>query len=183
MALVTLTNLNVVENPAPLLSPISFEITFEVIAALKEDLEFKMLLAIGSEEKELESVLVGPVPVGVNRFVFTSDPLKPALIPAEDVLDVMGVLVTCSYRDKEFVRVGYFVHNEYAEPEVNENPPSTPDYAKLFRKFLVEKPRVTRFSIPWDEEEKLPDEAALIGSTENGDKPATETVVADDVEP
>jgi histone chaperone ASF1 len=50
------------------------EITFDVFAELKEDLEFK-LIYVGSAESEqhdqvLESIMVGPVPVGTNRFTF-----------------------------------------------------------------------------------------------------------------
>ena len=52
-------------------------------------------------------------------------------IPKEDSLGVTVVLLTCSYRGNEFVRVGYYVNNEYSDPEMNENPPSTPQYGKV----------------------------------------------------
>lgn len=41
------------------------------------------------------------------------------------------VLLTCSYRDKEFVRVGYYVNNEYTEEEMKENPPARPVIEKV----------------------------------------------------
>lgn len=41
------------------------------------------------------------------------------------------VLLTCSYRDKEFVRIGYYVNNEYTDPELNENPPIQPVFQKV----------------------------------------------------
>ena len=34
---------------------------------------------------------------------------------------------------------------------MNENPPMKPDIAKLIRHILVEKPRVTKFQIDWDD--------------------------------
>ncbi len=48
--------------------------TVEVLAELKDDLEFK-LIYVGSAESEahdqvLESIMVGPLPVGLNKFVF-----------------------------------------------------------------------------------------------------------------
>ena len=60
------------------------------------------------------------------------------------------VLVTCSYREKEFVRVGYYVNNEYTEEYDEEvGPPKPLDMNKVRRSVLAEKPRVTRFPIQW----------------------------------
>lgn len=36
------------------------------------------------------------------------------------------MLLTCSYKEKEFVRVGYYVNNEYSDSELRENPPARP---------------------------------------------------------
>ena len=62
--------------------------------------------------------------------------------------------MTCSYNStQEFFRVGYYVNNAYSEefPELVENPPNVPDISKLTRHILVEKPRVTKFQIDWEE--------------------------------
>ncbi|CAG8774642.1 1203_t:CDS:1, partial [Racocetra fulgida] len=40
-----------------------------------------------------------------------------------ELLDVTVIIITCSYNDQEFVRVGYYVNNEYIEEELRENPP------------------------------------------------------------
>lgn len=61
------------------------------------------------------------------------------------------MLLTCSYRGQEFVRVGYFVNNDYTDPELRENPPAKPLFDKLTRNILASKPRVTRFKINWDD--------------------------------
>jgi hypothetical protein len=37
-------------------------------------------------------------------------------IPEDDLLGATVVMVTCSYRNNEFVRVGYWVSNTYTEP-------------------------------------------------------------------
>jgi histone chaperone ASF1 len=71
------------------------------------------------------------------------------MIPEEDKIGVTVVLVTCSYRSREFVRVGYYVNNDYADPMLLENPPAKVDVAKLQRNILADKPRVTRFPIDW----------------------------------
>ena len=49
------------------------------------------------------------------------------------------VLLTCSYRDKEFVRVGYYVNNEYTEEEMKENPPARPVIEKVTYAFTILK--------------------------------------------
>ena len=139
------------------------------------------MIYVGSPEssdhdQELDSVLVGPVPVGTNKFVFQvrrvlcthvcvvvaclllvavrrllcvcwgrthpraqcccrpqlppsplslslslslsppsytgqADPPDHLQIP--NLLGVTVVLLTCSYRDKEFIRIGYYVNVEY----------------------------------------------------------------------
>lgn len=153
MAYVTLTNITVLDNPTAFTNPFQFEVTFECAHPLEADLEWKITY-VGSAEDEsrdqvLEEVLVGPVPVGTNKFVFQSDPPNPDLIPDEDKVGVTVALVTCSYRGREFVRVGYYVNNDYADPFLLENPPASVDVSKLQRNILADKPRVTRFPIDW----------------------------------
>ncbi|GMF15234.1 unnamed protein product [Phytophthora lilii] len=139
MAYVTLTNITVLDNPTAFTNPFQFEVTFECAQPLEA----------GARDQVLEEVLVGPVPVGTNKFVFQSDPPNPDMIPDEDKVGVTVALVTCSYRGREFVRVGYYVNNDYADPFLLENPPARVDVSKLQRNILADKPRVTRFPIDW----------------------------------
>uniref|UniRef100_A0AC11CFD4 Anti-silencing function 1A histone chaperone n=8 Tax=Amniota TaxID=32524 RepID=A0AC11CFD4_SHEEP len=74
MAKVQVNNVVVLDNPSPFYNPFQFEITFECIEDLSEDLEWKIIY-VGSAESEeydqvLDSVLVGPVPAGRHMFVF-----------------------------------------------------------------------------------------------------------------
>lgn len=46
--------------------------------------------------------------------------------------------------------MGYYVSNEYNDPELQETPPEKPDYDKLTRNILASNPRVTKFKINWD---------------------------------
>jgi len=172
MAKVHVSNVVVLSNPSPFCDRFQFEITFECIEELKEDLEWKIIY-VGSAESEaydqtLDSVFVGPVPEGRHMFVFEADPPDTTKIPVADVVGVTVVLVTCSYRGKEFVRVGYYVNNEYTDPEMRENPPPTPLYEKLVRNILATQPRVTRFKIEWDDEPAAADleEMAATAPTE-----------------
>lgn len=154
MALVNVVNMAVLDNPAPFLSPFSFEITFECLQPLSDDLEWKVLYVGSAEDTShdqvLDEILVGPIPVGINKFVLQADAPDISQIPEGDILGVTVVLVTCSYREKEFVRVGYYVNNEYTEEYDEEaGPPKPLDMSKVKRSVLAEKPRVTRFPIQW----------------------------------
>lgn len=73
------------------------------------------------------------------------------VLAEQDAVGVTIVLLTCSYRGQEFVRVGYFINNDYTDPELKENPPARPQFDKLTRNILASKPRVTRFKINWDD--------------------------------
>jgi histone chaperone ASF1 len=80
----------------------------------------------------LNTVVVGPLPVGKHKFVFQADQPDPEKIPVADAIGVTAVLLTCSYKEHEFVRVGYFVNNDYIDdPELKDNPPPVPQYDKV----------------------------------------------------
>ena len=120
------------------------------------DLEWK-LTYVGSAESDahdqvLDTVLVGPVAVGSYKFVFQADPPDVSRIPQSDILGVTVLLLTCSYNDVEFIRVGYYVNNDYHDQfeELRENPPATVQIDKVVRNILEEKPRVTRFPCEFD---------------------------------
>lgn len=157
MAKVNICNVVVKDNPCPFLRSFQFEITFECVEDLDDDLEWKIIY-VGSAESEeydqtLDTVVVGPIVAGRHMFVFEADPPDCSKIPREDAVGVTVVLLTCSYRSQEFIRVGYYVNNEYSEPEMKENPPLEPDYSKLQRNILATCPRVTRFKIDWGDHE------------------------------
>jgi len=158
MAKVHVCNVLVLDNPTQFMSKLEFEITFECIEDLPEDLEWKIIY-VGSAESEeydqiLDTVYVGPVPEGRHKFVFTADPPNPHKIPVSDVVGVTVILITCAYRGHEFIRVGYYVSNEYSDPELQETPPETPNFDKLTRNILASNPRVTKFKINWDDPSK-----------------------------
>jgi len=79
------------------------------------------------------------------------------LIPESDLIGVTVVLIVCSYNEQEFVRVGYYVNNEYEDPEMRETPPEKVDLLKVVRNILSEKPRVTRVPIRWDNLDENPE--------------------------
>ncbi|KAL2176662.1 ASF1 like histone chaperone-domain-containing protein [Thermothelomyces heterothallicus CBS 202.75] len=162
MSVVSLLGVNVINNPAKFTDKYEFEITFECLESLQKDLEWK-LTYVGSAQsdqydQELDSLLVGPIPVGINKFVFEADPPDTKRIPIDELLGVTVILLTCAYDGREFVRVGYYVNNEYESEELRNNPPAKPEIDKIRRNVLANKPRVTRFAIKWDSEASAPPE-------------------------
>ncbi|CAM9756866.1 unnamed protein product, partial [Phaeothamnion confervicola] len=163
MAVVSVTNVVVMNNPTGFNQPLQFRITFQSARDLEEgnrtDLEWK-LVYVGSAEdtrydQVLEEVMVGPVHVGVNEFVLHAEAPDPTNIPECDLVGVTVVFITSSYRDKEFLRVGYYINNEHSDPAVNEaiaegQPMTTPILVNdVTRNILSDRPRVTRFPIDW----------------------------------
>jgi histone chaperone ASF1 len=100
---------------------------------------------------------VGPIPAGINAFDFAAPAPAHNLLPSVHPIEILGVtviIITASYRDKEFVRVGYYVNTYYADEAMQaeadalkegpEDPSRTVEWDKLERNVLIEKPKVTR---------------------------------------
>jgi hypothetical protein len=105
-----------------------------------------------SGDQVLEEVMVGPVSIGINRFVLQANAPNPALIANQDLIGVTVILITCSFMDNKFVQIGYYVNNEYSEPFEPENFPNPVEINKLYRNILADQPRVTRYAIDWSGE-------------------------------
>lgn len=98
---------------------------------------------------------MGPVPTGVNSFEFEGSAPDPKKIPHEDIMGVAALILTGSYKDQEFVRVGYYQNTEYDNEEMKkivEDAQGKVEKPVLFEKLVRDinnKPRVTRFQIKW----------------------------------
>ena len=96
---------------------------FYILYFRMTDLEWKVLYVGSAHDSQydqiLDEILVGPIPVGLNKFVLQADApnitqlLQQPNITSDDILGVTVVLVTCSYKEREFIRIGYYVNNEY----------------------------------------------------------------------
>eukprot|EP00993_Chasmostoma_nieuportense_P002403 NODE_3200_length_1012_cov_55.645198_g3055_i0.p1 GENE.NODE_3200_length_1012_cov_55.645198_g3055_i0~~NODE_3200_length_1012_cov_55.645198_g3055_i0.p1 ORF type:complete len:166 (+),score=30.05 NODE_3200_length_1012_cov_55.645198_g3055_i0:118-615(+) len=153
MAAIQVSNVLVMQNPAKYSDDFNFYIRFDAIEELSDDLNWK-LVYVGSSESEkydqvLEDVLVGPVARGPNEFVLNASSPDHTKIPPEHLLGVTVILLICTYKEQEFIRVGYYVNNDYPTEEERESPPEKVDIQRVVRNVLVEQPRVTTHSIEW----------------------------------
>jgi histone chaperone ASF1 len=94
------------------------------------DLEWK-LTYVGSAESEeydqiLDTVCIGPVAPGQYSFVFHAYPPDVSKIPSDDIVGVTVILLTCSYREQIFTRIGYYVSNQYENETMMDEPPAVP---------------------------------------------------------
>ena len=76
-----------------------------------------------------------------------ADPPDPLKIREEDIIGVTVLLLTCSYLGQEFIRVGYYVNNDYDDEQLREEPPQKVLVDRVQRNILADKPRVTKFPI------------------------------------
>lgn len=110
MAAVNVLNVEVLNPTAKFTDPIRLQVKFECVSELSDDLDWR-LVYVGSardptRDQELDSVQVGPVPLGVAQFVLEAPAPDPAKIPAEDLLGATALMLTCCYKGREFTRVG-----------------------------------------------------------------------------
>jgi len=87
-------------------------------------------------------------------LLLQADPPDPSKIQEEDIIGVTVLLLTCSYMGQEFLRVGYYVNNDYEDEQLKEEPPTKVLIDKVQRNILSDKPRVTKFPIDFHPEEE-----------------------------
>ena len=83
----------------------------------------------------------------------TNPPDAKKIPTKDDLLGVTAVVLTVSFRKKEFFRSGYYVYNSYTDQELIESDPEQVLIEKVQRNILADKPRITRFNIDWGTEE------------------------------
>jgi histone chaperone ASF1 len=153
MAAINVTNVRVLNNPANFKDCFRFEITFECLTPLQEDIEWKIIYVGSSNDAKhdqvLDTALIGPLQYGAMRFIFEAPGPDINKIPIDEVVGITAVILTCSYKDQEFYRIGYYVNNQYTEPELIENLPAAPILEKIQRSILEDRPRISKFPIEW----------------------------------
>lgn len=106
-----------------------------------------------------------------------ADPPDPLKIREEDIIGVTVLLLTCSYLGQEFIRVGYYVNNDYDDEQLREEPPQKVLTDRVQKNILADKPRVTKFPINFQpennehEQQPPPSPDRTTETFENGEEP------------
>ena len=58
-----------------------------------------------------------------------------------------ALILKVSFKEMEFLRVGYYVYNFYTDKQLVDNPPNKIIIEKVTRNILSDKPRITTFDI------------------------------------
>mmetsp|Transcript_5787 Transcript_5787/g.9231 ORF Transcript_5787/g.9231 Transcript_5787/m.9231 type:complete len:136 (+) Transcript_5787:3-410(+) len=134
MSLVNVLNVIVKQAKTPFMAPISFDIYFESVKALKHSLTWRIVYIGQAGDDQLDQILEeAEMDCDVaGRMTFTLEGNFPDVskLPPNEIVGVTAILLTCSYNtNQEFFRVGYYVNNAYSEefPDLIENPPMQPD--------------------------------------------------------
>lgn len=125
---IKIKDISVFNTPSKFTDNLKFEITFESLDDYEDDIEWK-LTYVGSVDSEsydqvLDSVLVGPIPKGISKFVLETPSPDWKKMPKKDVLGVTILFVSCLLKDEEFIRIGYYVNNEYDDPNIIQKIPN-----------------------------------------------------------
>ncbi|CAD8070979.1 unnamed protein product [Paramecium primaurelia] len=153
MSLVNITNIVIDDKPQPFQSPINIDIYFDVIVDIEDEIEW-MLLFIGSPKDEthdqiLDQFSMGPLQAGAKHFTLECNPPDWQKIPQNELLGITAFILTCSYKENEFFRVGYYIYTTYTSSENIENDPPKIIIEDISRQIFNNKPRITRFEIDW----------------------------------
>ena len=81
--------------------------------------------------------MVGPVALGQSMFVLQANAPDLTKIPPADLLGITAILISCHYRNQEFIRVGYYLKNEYTDPEMQVNPPEVCFSFSISESFII----------------------------------------------
>jgi len=145
----------ILENPAPLETPLKLEIQFEAYEDIAEEVDWELSF-VGTDGKvehdqELDSLTIGPIKAGVHRFTFDAPAPNLEKLSSDDLMDVTLLQLQVKYKEQPFIHISWFVAHRYTDPELIENPPSTPIIAKMERMIITDDVRVTTFAIKWDD--------------------------------
>merc|ERR1711920_1082787 len=151
----SITKATVRNNPAPLTEPFGIDIEYECFSSLPEDLECKIIYVGSSEDirfdQESEKVHIEPIMQGSYRIELKAAPPDTSLIPRDELVGASAILLKCSYKNQEFIRVGYFVNIDFSDDDERYRFDTSVDHLPnpelLVRNILADEPRITRFPI------------------------------------
>ena len=160
---IILDNITVKNNPACFCDDITLEVTFTALEALPFPLSWKIIYVGSALSEDYDQTLqefdIDPIESSCTLKFDISCPGPEAIkIPSRELMSnfchysgVTALILTASYRSQEFIRVGYYVHNQITE-QLLEDPMQLPLellITKIRRTIISDKPRVTKFNIDW----------------------------------
>merc|ERR1712170_195436 len=158
MSSILIKKVTVKNNPVQFCDPFIFEIEYECLCDLSEDLEWRLVYVGSSEDmihdQELERIYLGPISQGSYRLELSADAPNKLLIPRDELIGASAVLITCYYKKQEFIRIGFFVSVDFIDDDeayrFDNDKNYIPDEQFLARHILADKAIVTRFPVDFE---------------------------------
>jgi histone chaperone ASF1 len=131
-----------------MLFDILFECTIPIPTAIRWEVIWVGCATSHDCDQILANVFVGPIEVGMNRFVLRANAPVITKIPPEE-LPLTVVMLKGFYKgnmpsDQEFIRIGYYVINKPPD-----DAPDYPDPTTVERLISLEDPVVQTSQIKW----------------------------------
>lgn len=139
-AWVNVTNIVISSQQEPFEKNYTFNISYECLRPIPSDLNWKVIYVGSAESAEYDITLLD-VDLDPHKVAGTYKLPLNVTAPSAGAIKDLGltvILITCSFKGQEFIRVGYWM-NVFKD-----------DTGVLKREILAEKPRVTRFPIYWN---------------------------------
>nr|UXY87282.1 ASF1-like histone chaperone [Cryptomonas sp.] len=125
-----------------------FEVLYEVKMILKEDFEVSVIYITSPLEKncdqELELFRLPAKKIGKFKVLLKVRPPNYENIEWEELTEVTIILLVISYQNKELIRIGYYLNNEFNHNDKINSKDSNRTHSVL-RKILSDRPRITYF--------------------------------------
>ena len=146
---ISIDKVTVVQPKGLFTDEIKFDIEFECTSPIADYIKWEVTYCGSAISHEYDQILttafVGPIEVGMNRFVLVASPPKIELIPFDELV-LSVIMLSAYYKDQEFIRIGHFVSND-VPPEVQSI--DQLDVPTMERSIDVEKPTVHISQINW----------------------------------
>ena len=128
---------------------IVFDIEFECTSPISDYIKWEVTYCGSAISHDYDQILttafVGPIEVGMNRFVLVAKPPKIEQIPFDELV-LSVIMLSAYYKDQEFIRIGHFVSNDIPQEAQSVD---QLDVSTIERSFDVEKPTVHISQINW----------------------------------
>ena len=118
---IKVTNVITSQEPTSATSPIHLDVTFECYKPLEGNLDWSLVYvgnaANSNQDQVLDEIEVGPVIVGKNTFHLESS--APDFSKISEI-GITALLLIGTYKNQEFVRIGYIIKHHYSSTEQEE---------------------------------------------------------------
>jgi len=135
----------------------SVEVSIEVLDDCVKELTWALIFVGSPKDKafdqQLASAVIGPLGRDKYDFVIEGSAPNNDLIPQQDILGMSILFLIGSFKDQEFIRIGFYVSTFYNQIELNECPPDIPLLDRIERQIINTTPRITKFTINWHHNE------------------------------